>query len=134
MDKSIILIFTYISMAIVIIFGFGMLKGGLKKAGNGDKAYVWSIKGALSEKIDPPEKNGNGSDDPSLKPSFSRLCGAIGMIIMAAILLGVGIYGIWSLFENGGAAGIKDMGSLFLAGSALFAPYAFNQIKAAFQS
>lgn len=136
MDKTTALVTTYVAMTFVVVFGFVKLKNGLRNAADGQKgtlngtAYSWTIKRALSENIDP----GESPDDPTLKPSFSRLCGAIGMIIMAGILLGVGMYGIWSLFENGNAAGVKDMGAVFLSGSALFAPYAFNQIKATFQA
>jgi hypothetical protein len=68
--------------------------------------------------------------------SYSRIAGAVGAIVLAAFLWGLGNVILFKAFEAGGLAAIKELlqsvGTYFIAGAALFMPYAFNQIKAAF--
>ena len=54
-------------------------------------------------------------------------------MVLAVMILGIG-YGImWSLFTKGDMPNLNGIGTYLLGGSALFAPYAFNQIKDAFK-
>ena len=65
--------------------------------------------------------------------SASRLIAMIGTLILAAILLGVGYGMIWSLFTKGQIPALAGIGPYLMGGAALFAPYAFNQLKEAFK-
>ena len=70
---------------------------------------------------------------PQLVGSSSRLIAAFGLMILAIMILGIG-YGImWSLFVKGQTPDLTGIGTYLLGGSALFAPYAFNQVKDAFK-
>jgi hypothetical protein len=68
--------------------------------------------------------------------SYSRIAGAAGAIVLACFLWGLGNVILYKAFDSGGAAAIRELlqnvGIYFLAGASLFAPYAFNQLKAAF--
>ncbi len=68
--------------------------------------------------------------------SYSRIAGAAGAIVLACFLWGLGNVILYKAFDAGGAAAIRELlqnvGIYFLAGASLFAPYAFNQLKAAF--
>ena len=68
--------------------------------------------------------------------SYSRIAGAVGAIVLACFLWGLGNIILFKAFEAGGLAAIKELlqsvGTYFIAGAALFMPYAFNQIRAAF--
>lgn len=119
----------------------------------------WTLPQALSEKhaaatptpalapvisSDPKEK----SDDPkppaipSISPdtsigSSSRLIAFLGMIAMLSMFMGIGLYLLWALFNGKGDDAKKAMdaaSTYLLYGSALYAPYAFNQLKAAFSA
>jgi hypothetical protein len=74
-------------------------------------------------------------DTGDYKGSFSRTAGAFGAMGMAAALVGISYWVIFDLYEdsNGSSLGnLKNAGWYFLAGSALFAPYAFNQLSKIF--
>jgi len=80
----------------------------------------------LSEK-NPPADSG--------KPvgSFSRVAGAIGSTVLAALFAGISYWALHTLFMGGDLTRLQDLSTFFLVGSALFAPYAFNQIRGIFQ-
>ena len=71
-----------------------------------------------------------------LAGSTSRLIAFLGMLGMLSIFMGLGLYLLWAFF-NGKLAdaenAVKAAGPYLLYGSALYAPYAFNQIKEAFK-
>ncbi len=117
-------------------------------------ASGWSLTDALSEKNPSPAPVAvvqaavavvPGGDAPAVAPpvdpgssaSASRLVAFLGTIAILAMFMGFGLYAIWAAF-NGRAAEARDtlkaMSSYLLYGSAMYAPYAFNQIKAAFSS
>lgn len=56
---------------------------------------------------------------------------------MLALYMGLGVYALWALF-NGCTSDVKDamaaVSKYLLYGTAMYAPYAFNQVKAAFAS
>ena len=68
--------------------------------------------------------------------SYSRIAGIAGAIVLACFLWALGNIILFKAFEVGGIAAIKELlqsvAVYFLAGASLFAPYAFNQLKAAF--
>ena len=69
--------------------------------------------------------------------SASRLIAFLGSLGLPAMIMGFGLYALWAFF-NGKASEAKDAmqaaSSYLLYGSAMYAPYAFNQIKSAFKS
>jgi len=69
--------------------------------------------------------------------SYSRVAGFVGTIVMASFLWALSNIIVYKAFVQGGTDEIQkilsSVGSFFLAGASLFAPYAFNQIKSAFQ-
>ena len=78
---------------------------------------------------------GEPGDNGPVKNSFSRVAGSIGAFGLAAIFIGVGYWALYTLFfgEANELENMKDLGIYFLSGSALFAPYAFNQLKSIFK-
>lgn len=70
----------------------------------------------------------------ALPASYSRIAGAFGAIVLAAALYGLANYIIWAAFfaPDKISSVLDKMGSFFLAGSALFAPYAVNQLTSIF--
>ena len=68
------------------------------------------------------------------KGSFSRTAGAFGAMALAASLVGISYWIVFDLFYNSGSnlKNLQSAGWYFLAGAALFAPYAFNQLAKIF--
>jgi hypothetical protein len=64
--------------------------------------------------------------------SYSRITGLFGAVVTTSLFWAVGNIVIWRLFEDPDAARkvIEGTVRLFLVGSALFLPYAFNQLRA----
>lgn len=137
----------------VFVFGVGV---PIKKLSS--NASGWSLTDALSEKAAAPAPVAvvqaavavvpAGAVAPAPAPatpdpvttgtaSASRLVAFLGTIAILAMFMGFGLYAIWAAF-NGRATEARDtlkaVSSYLLYGSAMYAPYAFNQIKAAFSS
>ena len=72
------------------------------------------------------------TDEPKLAGSTSRVIAMFGLLVMAVVLLGIGYSIVWSLFVTGRLPSLDGVGTYLLGGSALFAPYAFNQLKEVF--
>ena len=88
---------------------------------------------ALSEKT-LPEKNDDTGKKPGNVGSFSRISGAFGAMALAMAVTGISYWLVFALFyDPGNLKNLKDAGWFFLAGSALFAPYAFNQLASIFK-
>jgi hypothetical protein len=96
----------------------------------------WSLAATLSEESSPvvsPRAPAGSAPAPQMVGSASRMIAAFGLMVLAVMILGIG-YGImWSLFTKGEIPNLSGIGPYLLGGSALFAPYAFNQIKEAFK-
>jgi hypothetical protein len=82
----------------------------------------------------------NASATPAETPapvptSYSRTSAFLGSLVLAAMLLGTVEYALWAIFfDPGGISNnLTAVSKLFLAGSALFAPYAFNQVGQVFK-
>ena len=133
----------------IFVLGVGVPIAKLNKASSG-----WSLSDALSEKNPSPAPiavvqaavavvpggvapAAAPAVDPGSSASASRLVAFLGTIAILAMFMGFGLYAIWAAF-NGRAAEARDtlkaVSSYLLYGSAMYAPYAFNQIKAAFSS
>jgi hypothetical protein len=104
----------------------------------------WSFAEALSEKattVTQEREPTNSSvakttttQTPSVgSSSASRLIATAGTLVLAAMMLGVGYAMIWSLFTRGQIPALEGIGPYLMGGAALFAPYAFNQLKEAFK-
>jgi hypothetical protein len=63
--------------------------------------------------------------------SYSRISGLFGSVIVTAFFWSIGNIIIWDAFMNQGvlATLMPSAEKFFLVGSALFLPYAFNQLK-----
>ena len=100
------------------------------------------IKSALTEKSltsSSPPPSGNGTAPPpagDVPQSASRAIGALGGMVIVAFFwacCNVAVY--WALANPANLTQFaQGVWPLFLAGSALFLPYAFNQLKGAFTS
>ncbi|HLN38263.1 MAG TPA: hypothetical protein VK337_10805 [Xanthobacteraceae bacterium] len=118
----------------VLIWGLKLLSQELKKPA--PNAAGKSLLGAaLSEKNAQSATGGAPGPAQDQPGSFSRLAGAIGAVGIAATFVGIGYWVIYDLFDTKGAdlANIGNLKYYFLAGSAMFLPYAFNQLSSVFK-
>jgi hypothetical protein len=130
----------WLVFAFVSLFLFTMFRMVLSRLSG-----TWSLGEALSEVIfeqptPPAPAAGGGAAAPgAVAPaaaaatvrsvaSSSRLIAFVGMVVLAAMLLGVGYYMLWALFHGGELRAMEGVWSYFLGGSALFAPYAVNKL------
>lgn len=92
------------------------------------------LSGLITEKgpLDPALEREDGATYPN--SSYSRLAGLIGAIVLAIFLWAFGNVVIYlSLTDPKSVTSVlSSISSYFLAGSALFAPYAFNQLRTTF--
>ena len=101
------------------------------------------FKDALSKKtpsaIPVPAATAPAAGNPAPAPadvstSYSRIVGTIGSIVLAAFFWALGNIILYKAFAD--VSGIQQLlsglGAYFFAGSALFVPYAFNQLRSAF--
>lgn len=87
---------------------------------------------AVAAAVVPAQPSADQTPEPRLVGSASRLIAAFGLMVLAAMILGIG-YGIMSsLFTKSEIPNLSGLRPYLLGGAALFAPYAFNQIKEAF--
>jgi hypothetical protein len=85
----------------------------------------------LSEKV----RSDSGLRDAGAAepPSFSRVAGALGAVGIAATFVGIGYWALHELYFGDNLGKISDLSTYFLAGSALFIPYAFNSLSSIFK-
>jgi len=87
-----------------------------------------NLKSMISEKI-----AGASSPDEN-NHSFSRVAGIVGAIVLSMFFWAFGNVILHALVNNGAPGQmIQDVWPYFLLGCALFAPYAFNQVKGIFR-
>lgn len=122
-------IIMYVSLfiyTVVLIWGLRLISKSFKD----DGAFLK----LLSEDTPEPKENSHSNNvEPLPKPSFSRLAGAVGSMGLAAVFIGIGYWVIFALFNNVDLNRLDGLGTYFLSGSALFAPYAFNQLTKVFK-
>ena len=128
-------------MVFALVVGFLLVsllavKRSLKDGG-------WSLAHALSEDIEPTQGVGDaGAVIPAngqvlaggtvMVGSASRLIAFMGMLVILAFFIGVGLWLLWELLSTGCVPGELDkLTSYFYGGAMLFAPYMANQFKAA---
>ncbi len=114
-------------VTIILLWGLRLVSAALmQKPAPGELPLVHSI---LSEPPTTPQ-----AGDTEYKGSFSRTAGTIGAIGLAAVFIGVGYWVLFALFfQSEKLTLLQDVGWYFLAGSALFIPYAFNQLTRVFK-
>ncbi len=71
-------------------------------------------------------------EEPAMVGSASRMIAMFGLLVLAVVLLGIGNAITWSLFVESKIPPLDGIGTYLLGGAALFAPYAFNQLKSIF--
>lgn len=84
--------------------------------------FVASLRVALREK---------GVPGAIESTSYSRITGLFGAVVLTAFFWAIGNVVIWYLFESPAQVGsiIDGIWRFFVLGSALFLPYAFNQLR-----
>jgi len=84
--------------------------------------FVSSLRAALREK---------GPAGPIESTSYSRVTGLFGAVMVTSLFWAVGNIVIWYLFDDIAKAEkiVDSVWKLFVLGSALFLPYAFNQLR-----
>lgn len=88
---------------------------------------------AVSEKALPKSDDNGSSAQPGTIGSFSRVAGAFGALALAMAVIGISYWLIYALFYEKELSVLQQAGWFFLSGSALFAPYAFNQLSSVFK-
>jgi hypothetical protein len=140
-----VFIFTLVIVTCVLLWGLRILQGVLLRP-DPDNPKLRFIDKALAEKrlarvVDPPPQPNPAPNPPPQPPaahkaddvpSTSRLGAAVGTLVLAVMALGVGYYMLWSLFTQQ-SVDLSSIGTYFLPGSALFAPYALNQLSSIFK-
>lgn len=140
-----IFVFTLVVVTGVLLWGLRILKDVLLRP-DLESPKLRFIDKALSEKrlvdtVAPPPPPNPPSNPPQTPPagqktvdvpSTSRLGAAVGTLVLAVMALGVGYYMLWSLFTQQ-TVDLSSIGTYFLSGSALFAPYAVNQLSSIFK-
>ncbi|MCK4125514.1 hypothetical protein HFK83_24500 [Ralstonia pseudosolanacearum] len=115
---------TVIFVALFFVLGVFSTVRALKRDQN------WGLADTLSE------KSGTPTATTATPPtgSTSRVIAFLGLIGMLSMFVGIGFYLLWALFNGKQdlAHQLDIAGHYLLYGSALFAPYAFNQIKSVF--
>jgi hypothetical protein len=68
--------------------------------------------------------------------SYSRVAGMIGAVVLACFVWAVGNVLLYKMFmaQDEVSGLLASLGSYFLAGASLFAPYAVNQLGNAFKT
>lgn len=100
-------------VALAVLLTFAIVARVLSDGG-------WTLKDALSEPTAAALTSGGGSS--------SRLIAFMGMVVILALFLGVGLVSLW-LFGTGQPINLDPFQNYFLAGAGLFVPYVFNQLR-----
>jgi hypothetical protein len=93
-----------------------------------------AFKDILSEKAVMPAMRDLGDAGQTAPTSFSRFAGLIGIVYLTAFLWGIGFFVLAYIWVDPAKIGqvVANCGQFLMAGSALFAPYAFNQLAQVF--
>jgi hypothetical protein len=94
------------------------------------RSPTWSIGDALSEEADAQDARTPGQK-PVLVASSSRTIALFGMIVLMGAVVGLSYFALWALFYGQSLDELTKLGPLFYGATALFAPYAVNQIRSA---
>lgn len=103
------------SFAILTILQvFGLLITGwqlLRASGDGAKSLILEKDGPLAGDV-----------------SFSRVAGVLGALTLTSLFVATVFWAHHALFNDGTLGKAKDLWPIYLFGTALFAPYAFNRL------
>lgn len=132
-----VLSFTLIAYTLVIIWGTRKIGLVLKETadvtvienGTSRTVQMAGLKSALL-------KENPGSEDPQdLMIDISKVSVFIGSIGLAALFIGIGYWIIFSLYlRPDGLGDVQKLWTFFLAGSAMFLPYAFSRLSELFRA
>ena len=112
-----------VAFTAVLVWGFRMLSKELQQPVRQGAGEPTLMRMALSEKARDTEEG-----------SFSRVAGAIGAVGIAATFVGISYWVLHTLFfDIGNLTKVEGLATYFLAGSAMFLPYAFNQVASIFR-
>lgn len=94
------------------------------------------VRELLEEKHSAQNMVGTVDGQPQGPTSSSRVAGLVGTVVLACFLWALGNVILYYLFVDDTKVQsiLNNMGTYFLAGSALFAPYAANQLGVAFKT
>ncbi len=124
-----------VAMTGVLVWGLRLITRVLKQPADPEKPDRTLMQEVLSEKAGRTAGDGGGkAADDKKTGSFSRVAGAVGTIAIAATFVGLGYWIVYSLFFKQPLEDLAETGVYFLAGAALFAPYAFNQLSSIFKT
>ncbi|MGR5550681.1 hypothetical protein [Vibrio sp. DNB22_12_1] len=132
--KLISYIIANLIMTVTLLWGLRVL---IKNVTHEKQNCQSILQQSLSEKVLPPKESVSGKPENQLNlGSFSRVAGSFGAMALTAATVGISYWLIYALFSENSTSiseTLKSVGFFFLAGSALFAPYAFNQLSSLFK-
>lgn len=126
-----------VSMMLLLLVTLSLTIAGLRKSGS------WSLSDALSEETEPETTTANATAAgpvvttkkvPNQVASASRLIAFVGMQVILAIYLGIGITVVWHFANTGEVPDLSKIVYFLASGSAIFAPYIANQAQSAFSN
>lgn len=118
-------------MVFVPVIGFLLLS--LSAVKSSLKSSDWTLAHALSEESEQITSTTDGKTTQTVMVgSASRLIAFMGMLVIMAFFIGVGLWLLWRLLASGSVPPDLDkLLNFFYGGLVLFAPYLANQIKGA---
>jgi len=142
-------IFANIAYTAVLIWGFKNVSAALKSTPSiqqnqaTPKTSGWNNMLRSNPAIMPPPADVKGNPRAVATPepdiSYARVSGAIGSIAIASLFVGMSYWILYALFFGTGtgaydiATKINAMSGFFIAGAALFLPYAFDRLSSIFK-
>ena len=129
--QTITFILALVALTAVLIWGLKKVSTVMMSK-NGDSTVMREM---VSEDGTSTVASHGATEQQPGKESFNRIAGVIGAVALAATIVGIGYWAIYALFyKPADLAQLKELGTYFLAGSALFFPYAFNQLSKIFKT
>ena len=128
--KIITFILANLIMTVSLVWGLRTIIDTVRSKGDDGRSILDE---AMSEKSMPPAGDGDANTKPGSVGSFSRLAGSFGTMALATAVIGVAYWLVYALFYEKSLSVLSETGWFFLSGSALFAPYAFNQLSSIFK-
>ncbi len=124
-------IVSVVAMTGVLVWGLKMLS---RELGTVDaKTGLSYMAEALREKEPPRNARGDDGTVVSDRTSFSRVAGALGAVGLAAVFVGIGYWTLYQLHFGDDLTKLSALSPYFMAGAALFVPYASNKLVSIFK-
>lgn len=113
-----------------LVLSLAFVRGGLRRPTT--TGQVWSLADATSEESTITR---DGTPTTVMTASTSRLIALYGMLVILIVYLSTATIVLWDLAATGRSpSGLDKVMNFMLGGVSLFAPYAANQVRAAFES